>query len=384
MTAVMDDLRESLDADLANLEALAADENTAPDDPTIADLQRSIDGKRGRLELMIRTQNDKTAAASLQQQISRVEDLKTEQKAERNTATMGDIFTRSAEYAAYDGRGKTSKVKTDLTLRAVATPMLTTNFPKAVLGGPRYYATPDPQFPLIDVTPIYTVPDSSFPFLTYAFKEGGAAVVPEGDEKPELDLKEVAVDVTLQTIAVRTSFSRQLAEDAPFIRQFINDELRWAVLDEVEDQIVTAITGASSIPTASAPHTGGTLSHALRLGMAKISGGQRAYRGTVALVNPDDAASIQIGQAASASGCTSCDPFWGLRLVESAKITAGTAYVVDPRGLVAFQRGGVDLYLTDSHDDHFAKNILDALAEIRFKAIVANAAAFAKVNVASS
>jgi HK97 family phage major capsid protein len=57
---------------------------------------------------------------------------------------------------------------------------------------------------------------------------------------------------------------------------------------------------------------------------------------------------------------------WGLPVVVNEGIPSGTGYVGDFRELFLFDRSkGPEVFVTDSHDSNFVRNILVVLAELR-------------------
>jgi hypothetical protein len=210
--------------------------------------------------------------------------------------------------------------------------------------------------------------------------EGGAAIVPEGQVKPSLDIGEAKIDVTLDMVAVWTQATRQALDDIPMMRSLIDQELVRSVLRKFEELATTAITSAT-LPTATAPAEGGTLMGAIRYGVAKVQ--VAGWNPNAVAVNPDDAASIDIA-ALALPGLV--NPFWGLRVVPVPGLTAGSAIVGDfSNGAVTFERSaGVSVFITDSHADTFTSNIFTMLAETRRKTVVRRVDAFAKVSVAAA
>jgi HK97 family phage major capsid protein len=72
---------------------------------------------------------------------------------------------------------------------------------------------------------------------------------------------------------------------------------------------------------------------------------------------------------------------WGLSVVESENITAGTALVGDGLMAAVVDRMDATIYTTDSHSDFFIRNILVILAEERIALPVFRPEAFAAVDL---
>jgi HK97 family phage major capsid protein len=72
---------------------------------------------------------------------------------------------------------------------------------------------------------------------------------------------------------------------------------------------------------------------------------------------------------------------WGLPIVESQNIAAGTAIVGDGTMAAIADRNQARIYTTDSHSDFFIRNIIVVLAEQRLAVPVFRPAAFVKVDL---
>jgi HK97 family phage major capsid protein len=200
-------------------------------------------------------------------------------------------------------------------------------------------------------------------------------VVAEGAAKPELEWAPTVTSASLETIAGRTSFTRQMAEDAPAVRSFINGELQRAVATKVEAQAKAAVI-AATLPTATGP-TGAGVSGAIRQGIATVQAA--GYNPNAVIMHPDDAVLIDIESMTQFRG----DPYWGLSPVYNTAATEGIVTVGDFKsGVQHYRRNSVSLYVTDSHASNFSLNILDALAEQRCKTVVTRSAALVEATAA--
>lgn len=166
----------------------------------------------------------------------------------------------------------------------------------------------------------------------------GAEIVPEGGLKPELVSGITPVDANLDKIAVRFTYTDELAEDANFLIAYINQESMRAVLLR-ENQLITdtlaGITGALA--------STGLKANVIDL-LAAAIGEAEATNGitpTRIIANPRDVADIRTLKS-SGSGEYAIDPLGsapagvhGVPLVPTAAIPAGTIYLTSP-GIGAF------------------------------------------------
>jgi HK97 family phage major capsid protein len=287
-------------------------------------------------------------------------------KAELSTASFGRQFVDSAEYRGYGGVGSSGRVVADGYLETRA-PILTTTFP----GTPRVQEVPGVNLvhsaPLTSLIPTINTTAGS---VKYPVRSGAAplaAIVPEGQPKPEATVAVAWVEAAIPTIAHWVQFARQFKDDEPAIMSYIEGELRWGVIDKIETEIAANLNGV-----ATAPVTAATLIEAIRIGMGAVSaaGGNPG----VLLANPADAAALDMaifntGGVGALYGAN----VWGLRVITANAITAGTPLVLDPRAAVVYQRSGVELLMTDSDIvgagatavSGFRSNILTLLAEAR-------------------
>ena len=289
--------------------------------------------------------------------------------------SLGDIFTRSAEYADYQRspRGTSGRVDVDLSLmmRAPLTTVSGTGAPWQVPDRIAI-AAPTSQTPLLDVVGRVRVSSSSVEWITYPAAASLAAVVPEGTQKPEATLTASIVSVNLSTIAHYVEATRQLLEDSPAARDFIDQELRRGVLDKIESLIAASVIATTS-PTAS----GATLLGAIRAGVGAVQ--SAGFQPSRVLLNPADYADLDI----SVMGVAGVRPdvgtsFWGLVPVAVGAIPPGTAYVGDMGSAVTFlERTGVQVFVTDSHSGNFTKNIFTFVGEARGAAVVTRPEAMA-------
>ena len=102
------------------------------------------------------------------------------------------------------------------------------------------------------------------------------------------------------------------------------------------------------------------------------------------LLNPADWAAIDLAVLVATQSINLNNNPWGLTFAASRAIPPGTAFVGDFRaGLTLFQRNTTSVYLTDSHQDMFVRNILVLLAETRALAAVTEPLAMVKVTAAA-
>jgi HK97 family phage major capsid protein len=365
----LDTIKTSLDEKIDAAEEYLGRDGFDPTDPGYVALTGELETLQRSYERAVEVNNTRAAANRLAGTIAHATTVaKQREQATEDTATLGELFTRSQQFAEYPGRGTSQRV--ELSTRAL--PLTLTGMagglpdkPKMVL--PNVYG----PAPLLDLIPTVSVAQNSLEIITWAKTAGGSAVVPEGTAKPSIEWAPTPATVTLDTIAVYTQLTRQLMEDAPAVRDMIDTELQADVARKLESEAAAALA-AATLPTAS----GKDLLSAIRAGVGTVQAA--GFMPSVVLLNPADWADLDITVLGSTLlGPSVGSQFWGLRPVASVAQPAGTATVGDfTAGAMRLARNGISLYLTDSHADTFTKNIFTLLAETRSKTVVKRPAAF--------
>jgi HK97 family phage major capsid protein len=283
--------------------------------------------------------------------------------------SWGEQFVESDAFRNYAGVGPSQRVTFDLGLeRRAGTPIDTGDFPSI----PFMYtpATYTYATPLLDVVGKVTTSVNGVSWVQWSPNPQTAApVVAEGAAKPEATFTSSVESGSLQTYAHWREITRQALEDYPQVRSIVENRLRQGIFVALEAAVAAALA-AATLPTAgSAP--GGTLLEAIRVGISTVQAAGYASPNAI-LINPADSAAIDIAAMNSTlNGAVVNGTYWGVRIIASSSVPAGTAYVGDfSTGVQLFTRGTTDVYLTDSHADNFIRNLLLVLAETRALATV--------------
>jgi HK97 family phage major capsid protein len=217
----------------------------------------------------------------------------------------------------------------------------------------------------------------------YTFTAGSAAVVAEGAVKPDANLQISPTDIPLKKLATTTSWSTELADDAPALLAQLEIELRSAVLSAENVEVLSSLT-ASGITTGTA--TAATLIDAIGSAIAS----QESLSGltpTAALVAPATLAALR-SQKAVGGGSYFVDPWTagpptvhGLILVSTAAVDPATAWVVSAEAVVVYRRGplAVDIgYDSDS----FIRNLQVMRCEERMASAVVRPTGISQITIA--
>jgi HK97 family phage major capsid protein len=233
---------------------------------------------------------------------------------------------------------------------------------------------PTAPTPLLDNINRVQVTSNAIDYVSWAVVAGAAAIVAEGAAKPSIEFGPTVTSDSLDNIAAYTQLTRQLIEDAPSVRDMINNMLVREILREEEEQVATAI-GAATLPTAA----GADLLAAIRVGVAEVQ--TAGYAPNAVLLNPADWADLDNAvMSATLNGPVIRQNFFGLTVIPAPAQTAGTAIVGDFRtGVTQFYRSEVALYISDSHASTFLSNVFTLLCERRSLAAVVRPDALVEV-----
>jgi HK97 family phage major capsid protein len=197
--------------------------------------------------------------------------------------------------------------------------------------------------------------------------------------KPESALTLAVVSAPVETIAHLIPITRRAAADAPQVRALIDAFLLYGLAEEEEDQLLNGsgtspnLRGLYNVVGINTVGSAGTDIDAVVDAISAIRTDMREPTGLV--IHPDDWFSTGFLTAKDTAGNYLIgDPtapidqqqaLWGLRVVVTPAATANTALVGDFRQAIVADRMQSAIYVTDSHNDWFARNLLAVLAEER-------------------
>lgn len=371
-TKTIDSKREALADVLTQIETLATRDEYKPEDT--AELQTRAEGYKAQISALTEAMAARAASSDMDailQRSARVQEQRA-RAIEVEGETLGAMFTRSAQFSGYSGIGNTGKVETGLLTRAL--PMQSADFTEHTDPRNRLREGAPLRTPLLSLVGGIPVSYGGFKVASMQVKGGTNPVVPvaEGAVKPSVELEEIAVPVSLDTLPVWTQITRQALEDVPGLRARIDAKLTRLVLSAAEKRVASAIL-AATLPAVTGA---GDLFAGIRNGIAEVQ--DAGWMPSVVLINPRDWASIDV--AALARGFA-VDGMWTLTPVASSSVAAGTAVVADIAAAVERyeKSSGVAVYITDSHAATFTENVFTILAELRDDPVVVDASAAVKV-----
>lgn len=330
-----------------------------------------------------------------------------EQKIARRTGanveeakTLGSLFIEDEKIKAFltgPKRGNTSMMvegKTVINLTSgTATVGATTSVGTSLVAPDRQGLVPLPMRKLA-VRDLLTPGETNSSNIEYARQvtfQNLAATVAEAGNKPQSDMTFNLVSAPVRTIAHFMKASRQIMDDAPQLRTFIDGQLTYGLKFVEDQQLLTGdgtgqnLTGLVTAATAySAPVTepaGTTAIDRLRLAMLQAS--LALYPATGIVLNPTDWAVIEMLKD-SVSRYVIGDPqgqiaqrLWGLPVVDSIAMAAGSFLTGAFRGgAQIFDRMQTEILLSTEDGSNFTQNMVTIRAEERLALAIYVPAAF--------
>ena len=227
-------------------------------------------------------------------------------------------------------------------------------------------------------------------FTNAAAETAEATSTATGGTKPESGIDYAVVQSTVKTIAHWIPATKRAISDVGQLRTLIDQRLQDGINLRLDSQMVNGDATGENLR--GILNTSGVLTQARAAdtGMDAILKGITQIRlqfiePTALLMHPTDAQNIRL--AKNAQGDYFFGPpmlqgdlqLWGLPIVQSPVVAAGTAIVAKWDEAILWVREGMTVSMTDSHQDFFIRNMVAVLAEGRFAFAVPRPFAFCTV-----
>lgn len=217
-----------------------------------------------------------------------------------------------------------------------------------------------------------------------------------GGLKPEGSWAFERETATVKTIAEWVPATKRALSDAGQLQGLIDDELAADIAEEEENQILTGdgtgenLTGILQTSGIQAQSFTTDIFASVRKAITKVRVAGRSIPNAVAL-SPIDVETVDLARENGTSGAyLGAGPFamgprtlWGLPIVETEALTAGTGLVGDFSKAVLWDREETTVTVSDSHADFFLRNLVAVLGEERVAFGVTRPAAFSTVATAA-
>src|SRR6202008_3442191 len=249
------------------------------------------------------------------------------------------------------------------------------------------------QPPMVtDLLPQTTTTQAAVTYMEETTFTNTAAETAENTAKPEATLAYTERSVNIRTIAVILPVTVQLIADIPRAQAFLENRLGFMVRQRLERQILVGdgvapnLTGFHHTAGINAQAKGADPTpDAVYKAMTKVRvTGQATPSGAVS--HPNDWQDIRLLRTADgiyiwgSPSEAGPDRIWGLPVVQTSQETEGEALVGDFANFSELAiRQNLDIQISNSHSDYFAKNLLAIRVEMRAGLIVYRPAAFTEI-----
>lgn len=240
-------------------------------------------------------------------------------------------------------------------------------------------AEPDRPMTIRDLIMSGRTASNALEYVRESGFQNSAAMVAEGNQKPQSDLSFELVTTTVKTLAHWIRASKQVLADLPMLQSYIDGRLRYGLM-YVEEQQILAGDGTGQnllglIPQAT------PFNEALRqsadtpidiLRRAILQTRIAEYRASAIVLNPIDWAGIELqkdstGQYLWVNVSTGGEPkMWRLPVVDTNAMPAGQ-FMVGAFDMAAqvFDREDANVEVSTEDGDNFTKNMVTIRAEER-------------------
>lgn len=311
----------------------------------------------------------------------------------RNRASLGELFTRSAEYA-----GRTSKsglvAPVDLADTHIRSVISTTaGYAPEVLRNGDYVPMPHMALRVVDLIRTVETNQAAIQYMAQNALVQNAAETAEGSAFPtENSFTAIEVTVPMREIIAWAIVTRTQVEDVAQITSLIDNELVYDLRRRLDNQIINGdglgvniagILAASGLQTQS--RSGESLFEGVGKAICKIEVGEDTDA-THVLLHPQDYWDMRLikssidtfvyGDPATAGPLT----LFGLPIVRTKTLSAGTQLVGDwIQGCYLGINRGTTIDVTNSHADHFTNGKLAVRATMRGALAIRRPGMFCKV-----
>lgn len=291
-------------------------------------------------------------------------------------------FTSAAEAARRGGKLPhfNARINVDAGLRAALTNEGGSSSNGGIPSAPErsgIFASPVRPLRLLDVLPSRPTTSDSVEHVRLTASGNAAEQIEEGAEKAELAFSGELVRAEICTVAAWAAASRQVLADHASLLQLVDQVLRDRVAAKLEHLLINSAGGSSgkiegllAVAATHVPLVATTVVDTI--GEAVSAMANAGYRASAILLHPSDWFAVQTlksnteGLYLLAPPTTPLQPsLWGVPVVTTPSIAAGTALTFDSRYTTILDREQLSVSISNSHLDFFTRNLTAVLAELR-------------------
>lgn len=385
---------KDLENDIKSLSKQAQDV-VSDDALAITDKREKVEQIEADIKAKIEERDNLKYLEEKRAEFARNTDPETVKEEQTEARSLGEQFVQSSEYRSWleDGGQRNGKWTTGaVDLKATMSTSASAVVQPQVLPGVTTINLQPPR--VADLMPNGQTTSSTVRHLSETTATNAADTVAEAAAKPESTLILDEVDEPVRKIATLLPVTDEMLEDVAQIRSYIDSRLGLFVQIAEDDQLLNG--------TGVAPDLTGFLNRAGLQAAQALGADTRPdaiYKQVTNIrsnsflepdglvVNPADWQDIRLAKDSTGQyfGPGPFDPdgelrLWGLNVVVTSRIAAGTALVGAFRTAAqVWRRGGITVEATNSHGTNFANNITTIRAETRLALAVYRPGAFGTV-----
>lgn len=224
---------------------------------------------------------------------------------------------------------------------------------------------------LLDILPVQVQPTAEYAFLRQTARTNNAAVVADGDPKPESVLGLTRVEQSLAIVAhISKGVPRYWVADNAALEQFVASELEYGLARAVEAKVIADINGTSGIQVQAFSTS---ILQTLRKSITKLE--VAGHQAAAAVLHPADWEAVELALTSATAVERQGIPFdaatrrlFGVVIASTTSQTPGTAHVLGAGAVVldSDAQGVQVMWSETSNADDFAKNLIRARVEGRY------------------
>ena len=229
---------------------------------------------------------------------------------------------------------------------------------------------------ILDLVTTGSTASTSLEYMQIVSETDGAAIVAEGALKPLSDVTTALADAKAFTYADGFDATNQFLADEPALATWMDSAVRRHLRNKIEDVLLNG-EGTATEP-AGILNTSGVQAQAfsadvittIALALEKVNAVNAVPQAVV--LNPSDAWALRLlkdGEGRYLSGgpfsVGAVQTLWGVPVVESWRVAAGTAVVGDFTTVNLLEREALNVLLFNQHKDYAQRNMVYVRAELR-------------------
>lgn len=234
-----------------------------------------------------------------------------------------------------------------------------------------------------DYFTVSTISGNAITYFLQGAYEGTPAATAEGAKKPQNSTSFEPKTLPLTKVAAYIKETDEILYDEPFLASEVQNSLIYQIGKVEDTTIVNAVKTTTGIGAETYDGTTVTFADGILKAIQKIKA-DSAYDASVVILNPADLFTLltskdENGQyygggyfsgAYGNGGYNVPANIWGVQILTSSNITAGTSLVAAREAVKIWKKGGLDVRLFEQNEDDAIHNRVTLVGEERLAAAV--------------